>query len=97
MFSRGVLRSALPSSRCNAAVALKARAASPLTSASRSSTSIPNAFSLAGRRYISVYGYTQAKALVYSKYGEPKDVLKYAGNNPPPPPLIPYHQEWVGA
>lgn len=29
------------------------------------------------RRYISAYGYTQAKALVYSKYGEPKDVLKY--------------------
>lgn len=28
------------------------------------------------RRYISAYGYTQAKALVYSKYGEPKDVLK---------------------
>lgn len=32
-----------------------------------------------GRRYISVYGYTQAKALVYSKYGEPKDVLQYVG------------------
>jgi trans-2-enoyl-CoA reductase len=29
-----------------------------------------------GRRYISVYGYTQAKALMYSKYGEPKDVLQ---------------------
>ncbi|KAL3457645.1 hypothetical protein BJX64DRAFT_280491 [Aspergillus heterothallicus] len=29
-----------------------------------------------GRRYISAYGYTQAKALVYSKYGEPKDVLQ---------------------
>jgi trans-2-enoyl-CoA reductase len=29
-----------------------------------------------GRRYISVYGYTQAKALMYSKYGEPKDVLR---------------------
>ncbi|KAJ5652549.1 hypothetical protein N7507_009975 [Penicillium longicatenatum] len=28
-----------------------------------------------GRRSISVYGYTQSKALVYSKYGEPKDVL----------------------
>ena len=24
-----------------------------------------------------MYGYTQAKALVYSKYGEPKDVLRY--------------------
>lgn len=30
-----------------------------------------------GRRYISVYGYTQAKALVYAKYGEPKDVLRF--------------------
>lgn len=29
-----------------------------------------------GRRSISVYGYTQSKALVYSKYGEPKDVLR---------------------
>ncbi|KAJ5385366.1 Alcohol dehydrogenase superfamily zinc-type [Penicillium concentricum] len=29
-----------------------------------------------GQRYISVYGYTQAKALIYSKYGEPKDVLR---------------------
>ncbi|QKX60152.1 uncharacterized protein TRUGW13939_07295 [Talaromyces rugulosus] len=27
-------------------------------------------------RFISAYGYTQAKVLVYSKYGEPKDVLK---------------------
>ncbi|KAI9873587.1 MAG: mitochondrial 2-enoyl thioester reductase [Pleopsidium flavum] len=30
---------------------------------------------LDGRRYISAYGYTQAKALIYPKYGEPKDVL----------------------
>jgi hypothetical protein len=31
-----------------------------------------------GRRYKSgPYGYTQAKALVYSKYGEPTDVLSY--------------------
>jgi hypothetical protein len=28
-------------------------------------------------RFISAYGYTQAKALVYSKYGEPKDVLRW--------------------
>lgn len=34
---------------------------------------------LQGKRYISVYGYTQAKALVYSKHGEPKDVLQYVG------------------
>lgn len=32
--------------------------------------------SLVARRYKSgPYGYTQAKALVYSKYGEPADVL----------------------
>ncbi|KAL2863109.1 enoyl-[acyl-carrier-protein] reductase [Aspergillus lucknowensis] len=31
---------------------------------------------LESRRHISAYGYTQAKALVYSRYGEPKDVLQ---------------------
>lgn len=35
-----------------------------------------------GRRYVSMYGYTQAKALVYSKYGEPKDVLRYSSLSP---------------
>ncbi|KZF22697.1 NAD(P)-binding protein [Xylona heveae TC161] len=36
----------------------------------------PSKNGIASRRYISApYGYTQAKALVYSKYGEPKDVL----------------------
>jgi len=29
-----------------------------------------------GRRYVSAFGYTQAKSLVYSEYGEPKTVLK---------------------
>lgn len=38
-----------------------------------------------GRRYISVYGYIQAKALVYSKYGEPKDVLHLHKHSIPPP------------
>lgn len=42
--------------------------------APRAPLAVPTAF--LGRRYISVYGYTQAKALVYSKYGEPKDVLR---------------------
>lgn len=32
-------------------------------------------FILDRRRLVSAYGYTQAKALVYSKHGEPKDVL----------------------
>ncbi|KAL5364625.1 hypothetical protein BJX96DRAFT_137481 [Aspergillus floccosus] len=64
MFSRGVARSAAVTSRGNASsLFLRLRgSASPLP--------------LGGRRYISVYGYTQSKALVYSKYGEPKDVLR---------------------
>ena len=33
------------------------------------------------RRTISSYGYTQAKALVYSKYGEPQDVLSLHGHS----------------
>lgn len=31
---------------------------------------------ISNARFISAYGYTQAKVLTYSKYGEPKDVLK---------------------
>ena len=34
--------------------------------------------SLPQRRFISAYGYTQAKALVFSRHGEPKDVLSCA-------------------
>lgn len=30
---------------------------------------------LMSKRYVSVFGYTQAKALVYSKYGQPQDVI----------------------
>jgi mitochondrial enoyl-[acyl-carrier protein] reductase / trans-2-enoyl-CoA reductase len=37
------------------------------------------------RRTISSYGYTQAKALVYSKYGEPQDVLSLHGYSLSPP------------
>ena len=33
------------------------------------------------RRSITAYGYTQSKALVYSKYGEPKDVLQLHGHS----------------
>ncbi|EAU34711.1 conserved hypothetical protein [Aspergillus terreus NIH2624] len=64
MFTRGVARSAAATSRGNASsLFLRLRgSASPLP--------------LGGRRYISVYGYTQSKALIYSKYGEPKDVLR---------------------
>ncbi|OAX80281.1 hypothetical protein ACJ72_05385, partial [Emergomyces africanus] len=37
------------------------------------------------RPYISTYGYTQAKALVYSNYGEPKDVLSLHSYSLSPP------------
>ncbi|MCJ1410730.1 mitochondrial 2-enoyl thioester reductase [Ptychographa xylographoides] len=37
------------------------------------------------RRYVSMYGYTQAKSLVYSKYGEPKDVLSLHTHSLSPP------------
>lgn len=40
-------------------------------------TLLPARVSLDSRRYISAYGYTQAKAIVFPKHGEPKDVLKY--------------------
>jgi trans-2-enoyl-CoA reductase len=36
-------------------------------------------------RYISTYGYTQSKALVYSTYGEPKDVLSLHNHSISPP------------
>lgn len=71
MLSRGVLRAAAQGTRHSGA----ARAATfPAVSgkAPRASSAIP----VDGRRYISMYGYTQAKALIYSKYGEPKDVLR---------------------
>lgn len=76
MFSRAMLRSStVNASRGNgAALALKARASTPLAA---NPCRTPFIHSLEARRYISVYGYTQSKALVYSKYGEPKDVLRY--------------------
>ena len=36
-------------------------------------------------RSVSAYGYTQAKALIYSNYGEPKDVLNLHGHSISPP------------
>ncbi|KIX02727.1 uncharacterized protein Z518_08669 [Rhinocladiella mackenziei CBS 650.93] len=41
----------------------------------------PSNTSMDRRRTISSYGYTQAKALVYSKYGEPEDVLSLHGHS----------------
>lgn len=37
------------------------------------------------RRFISAYGYEQAKCLAFEKYGEPKDVLKLRGHSISPP------------
>ncbi|KAI9367672.1 hypothetical protein BJX61DRAFT_282474 [Aspergillus egyptiacus] len=76
MFTRCVVRSATAASPIQASF-LKTRAPSSLISATTRlcRSSYPDA-RLTGRRYISAYGYTQAKALVYSRYGEPKDVLQ---------------------
>ena len=71
MLSPSVLvRPALNASRIHTARCCRAGASSSSPQLLRS---LP---SLEKRRYISVYGYTQAKALVYSKHGEPKDVLQ---------------------
>lgn len=45
----------------------------------------PISLPLDRRRHISAYGYTQAKALVYSQYGEPKDVLSLHTHSISPP------------
>lgn len=42
------------------------------------------------RRYISAYGYEQAKALAFTNYGEPKDVLKLHGHS-----ISPAHKDLV--
>ncbi|KAJ5772017.1 hypothetical protein N7520_002546 [Penicillium odoratum] len=67
MFSRSVFRASTHGTRQSGLF----RAASLAGKAQCASSTLP----VQGRRSISVYGYTQSKALVYSKYGEPKDVL----------------------
>lgn len=47
---------------------------------------IPRLFLATARRGYSAYGYTQATALVYSQYGPPSEVLRYA---PPSPRALP--------
>lgn len=65
MLARSILRTATKAGPVNAVRSSTSRLSSaPVTP-------------LSCRRYVSAYGYTQAKALLYSKYGEPKDVLKY--------------------
>lgn len=60
----------------NAAPALRAQLhrATLSSAASRLSTLLPRTFA---RHKSGPYGYTQAKSLVFSKYGEPSDVLTY--------------------
>ncbi|KKK18510.1 hypothetical protein P175DRAFT_0498881 [Aspergillus ochraceoroseus IBT 24754] len=78
MFSRCVARSAVGSTPFQTSV-VKSRIIShhlsSVTTTRQCWGPISNPW-VDGRRYISVYGYTQAKALVYSRYGEPQDVLQ---------------------
>lgn len=70
MLSRSVFRAATQGSHISGVARIGALSGA-LGKAQCASSAIP-----VGRRYVSMYGYTQAKALVYSKYGEPKDVLR---------------------
>lgn len=76
MFSRGALRTAANTVRSVPAAPFGL--GSPLTRSCLEPTRRAVAGqSIEARRFVSAYGYQQAKALVYSQYGEPKDVLKY--------------------
>lgn len=81
MFSPGTMfRAAVTNTRSNAGRhALNARVCCPVPRSQAGCFFSPTF--IEGRRFISAYGYTQAKALVYSKYGEPKDVLQYVIEN----------------
>ncbi|KAF7118986.1 hypothetical protein CNMCM5793_008626 [Aspergillus hiratsukae] len=86
MLSRTVVRSATGSSSVGACIALRGRA-SPLRFPApfcQHKDLLPDTH-LGQKRFISVYGYTQSKALVYSRYGEPKDVLRLHKHSISPP------------
>ncbi|KAJ9252815.1 hypothetical protein DTO207G8_4601 [Paecilomyces variotii] len=84
MFSRGALRTA--ANRARSVPAAPFGLGSPLTRTCLEPTWRAVAGqSIEGRRFVSAYGYQQAKALVYSKYGEPKDVLKLHKHSIAPP------------
>lgn len=55
----------------------------------------PSAFRLNAslRHYSNAFGYTQAKALIFTDYGQPKDVLKYAHPQPPPNASLTYYTD----
>ncbi|OJJ45526.1 hypothetical protein ASPZODRAFT_17742 [Penicilliopsis zonata CBS 506.65] len=80
MFSRCVLRAAVETPYRQGTFSIQASA-----SKLRAASLRPTAAVSEGRRFISVYGYTQAKALVYSNYGEPKDVLSLHKHSISPP------------
>ncbi|KAH8689808.1 hypothetical protein BGW36DRAFT_465821 [Talaromyces proteolyticus] len=78
MFALRVVKSSVG---CSAAL----YRSSPGVKASLKCTRSPCSLQAAGARYISAYGYTQAKVLTYSKYGEPKDVLQLHKHSIPAP------------
>ncbi|GAD95786.1 mitochondrial enoyl reductase, putative [Paecilomyces variotii No. 5] len=83
MFSRGALRTAANRVRSVPAAPFLG---SPLTRTCLEPTRRAVAGqSIEARRFVSAYGYQQAKALVYSQYGEPKDVLKLHKHSIAPP------------
>ncbi|PYH96182.1 mitochondrial enoyl reductase [Aspergillus ellipticus CBS 707.79] len=77
MLSGTVIRPAFNISGSHAPTLLKSDAVARLVSTRKRqwSGTYPQVL-MGSRRLISVYGYTQSKALVYSRYGEPKDVLQ---------------------
>ncbi|KAG2012405.1 hypothetical protein GB937_007236 [Aspergillus fischeri] len=86
MLSRTVVRSATRSSSAGVSLALRGRA-SPLrfpAPSGQHQVLLPDT-RLGQTRFISAYGYTQSKALVYSRYGEPKDVLRLHKHSISPP------------
>ncbi|KAL1856120.1 mitochondrial 2-enoyl thioester reductase [Paecilomyces lecythidis] len=84
MFSRGALRTAANTVRSVPAAPFGL--GSPLTRSCLEPTRRAVAGqSIEARRFVSAYGYQQAKALVYSQYGEPKDVLKLHKHSIAPP------------
>lgn len=78
MLSNSLVRSAFGASRSRVGgLSSRVRVSASLTAPTQNQWQEFNCrHSVESKRWISVYGYTQAKALVYSRYGEPKDVLQ---------------------
>ncbi|PKY00396.1 NAD(P)-binding protein [Aspergillus campestris IBT 28561] len=86
MLSHRFLRTAVETTRNNSLfLTLKAGARPYAPVAATAARGWAPGPSFGDRRSISVYGYTQAKALVYSQYGEPKDVLQLHKHSISPP------------